>query len=128
MKHWNDGSKKFEEDLLDVLINLKDENNTSLLTMKEIKAQLIELMMATLDNPSNAAEWILVKMLNQHELLQKVIEELDIIVGKDRLVQESYIPKFNFLKACARESFPLHPVTDLSPPQFAKNFQQLRRT
>lgn len=41
IKHWNDGSKKVEEDLLDVLINLKDENNNPLLTMKEIKAQVI---------------------------------------------------------------------------------------
>ncbi|XP_058762950.1 isoleucine N-monooxygenase 2-like [Vicia villosa] len=121
IKHWSDGSKKVEEDLLDVLINLKDENNNPFLTVKEIKAQLVELMMATLDNPSNAVEWILAELLNQPELLQKATAELDTVVGKNRLVQESDIPKLNFLKACARESFRLHPITDLSPPHFAIN-------
>ncbi|KAI5408340.1 hypothetical protein KIW84_054243 [Lathyrus oleraceus] len=41
IKQWNDGSKNIEEDLLDVLISLKDINNNSLLTIKEIKAQII---------------------------------------------------------------------------------------
>ncbi|KAL5077051.1 hypothetical protein RYX36_016035 [Vicia faba] len=41
IKQWNDGSKNVEEDLLDVLISLKDVNNNPLLTTKEIKAQTI---------------------------------------------------------------------------------------
>jgi cytochrome P450 len=40
-KEWNDGLKNVEEDLLDVLISLKDVNNNPLLTTKEIKAQVI---------------------------------------------------------------------------------------
>jgi hypothetical protein len=40
-KEWNDGLKNVEEDLLDVLISLKDINNNPLLTTKEIKAQII---------------------------------------------------------------------------------------
>jgi hypothetical protein len=41
IKQWIDGSKNVEEDLLDVLIYLKDVNNKPLLTTKEIKAQVI---------------------------------------------------------------------------------------
>jgi cytochrome P450 len=41
IKQWNDGLKNVEEDLLDVLISLKDVNNNPLLTTKEIKAQVI---------------------------------------------------------------------------------------
>jgi len=41
IQQWNDGSKNVEEDLLDVLISLKDVNNNPLLTTKEIKAQVI---------------------------------------------------------------------------------------
>ncbi|KAK2440578.1 isoleucine N-monooxygenase [Trifolium repens] len=92
IKQWNNGSKNVEEDMLDVLISQKDVNNNPLLTTKEIKAQAIELMMAMVDSPSNVVEWILVEMLNQPELFQKATEELDNIVGKDRIVQESDIP------------------------------------
>ena len=41
IKQLNDGSKNVEDDLLDVLITLKDADNKPLLTMKEIKAQVM---------------------------------------------------------------------------------------
>ena len=41
IKQWNDGLKTEEEDLLDVLISLKDANNNPLLASEEIKAQII---------------------------------------------------------------------------------------
>ncbi|MED6194254.1 hypothetical protein PIB30_026766 [Stylosanthes scabra] len=120
IKQWkNDGLRSEEEDLLDVLINLKDSDNTPLLTSKEIKSQIIELMMATLDNPSNAVEWTLAEMINQPELLQKAIEELDIVVGRDRMVEESDIPKLNYIKACVREAFRLHPIGPFNIPHLS---------
>jgi len=41
MKQWNNGSKRVEEDLLDVLISLKDDNDNPTLTIQEIKALTI---------------------------------------------------------------------------------------
>jgi len=68
------------------------------------------------DNPSNAVEWTMAEMINRPELIQKATEELDNIVGKNRLVQESDIPKLNFVKACAKESFRLHPTMPFNVP------------
>ncbi|XP_014523654.1 isoleucine N-monooxygenase 2-like [Vigna radiata var. radiata] len=116
IKQWNDGSKIHTEDFLDILISLRDANNNPVLTTQEIKAQIIELMMAAVDNPSNAVEWGLAEMINQPELLKHATEELDRIVGKERLVQESDIPKLNYIKACAREAFRLHPVAPFNIP------------
>ncbi|CAJ1965038.1 unnamed protein product [Sphenostylis stenocarpa] len=116
IKEWNDGSKIDGEDFLDILISLKDANNNSMLTIQEIKAQIIELMVAAVDNPSNAVEWALAEMINQPELLQHATKELDRVVGKERQVQESDIPKLNYIKACAREAFRLHPVAPFNVP------------
>ncbi|KAG4974921.1 hypothetical protein JHK87_031742 [Glycine soja] len=116
IKQWNDGLKVDEEDWLDVLVSLKDSNNNPSLTLEEINAQIIELMIATIDNPSNAFEWALAEMINQPELLHRAVEELDSVVGKERLVQESDIPKLNYVKACAREAFRLHPISPFIPP------------
>ncbi|PPD67679.1 hypothetical protein GOBAR_DD35443 [Gossypium barbadense] len=49
-------------------------------------------------------------------MLKKAKEELDNVVGKDRLVQESDFPQLNRIKACAREAFRLHPIVPFSPP------------
>ncbi|QCD77914.1 cytochrome P450 [Vigna unguiculata] len=116
IKQWNDGLKIHEEDWLDVLISLKDSDNNPSLTFEEISAQIIELMLATVDNPSNAFEWALAEMINQPELLCRAVEELDSVVGKDRMVQESDIPKLNYVKACAKEAFRLHPIAPFIPP------------
>ncbi|KAG2394332.1 Isoleucine N-monooxygenase [Vigna angularis] len=65
IREWNDGSKIHKEDFLDILISLRDANNNPVLTTQEIKAQIMELMMAAVDNPSNAVEWGLAEMINQ---------------------------------------------------------------
>ncbi|KAK8468649.1 hypothetical protein PHAVU_006G079200 [Phaseolus vulgaris] len=121
MKQWNDGSKSVEEDLLDVLISLKDDNHTPTLTVKEIKALTIELMFGGADNPSNAVECALAEMINEPHILQQATEEVDKIVGKQRMVQESDIPKLNYVKACVREAFRLHPVVPFNPPHVSSN-------
>lgn len=116
IKMWKSGVKTEEEDLLDVLIRLKDSNGRPLLTIEEIRAQITELMFATVDNPSNAVEWALAEMLNQPEMLQKATEELDAVVGKDRLVQESDLPRLKYVKACVKEAFRLHPYGPFNIP------------
>ncbi|CAB4287376.1 unnamed protein product [Prunus armeniaca] len=116
LKEWRDGRTKEPEDLLDVFISLKDANGQPLLSGEEIKAQITELQLATVDNPSNAAEWALTEMLNQPELLKKAEEELDRVVGKQRFVQESDVPKLPYVRACAREALRLHPITAFNVP------------
>ncbi|KAK9939461.1 hypothetical protein M0R45_016156 [Rubus argutus] len=109
-------SDKEPEDLLDILVSLEDINGEPLLSSEEIKAQITEIMIATVDNPSNAFEWALAEMINQPELLQKATEELDTVVGRERLVHESDLSHLNYVKACAREAFRLHPVTPFNVP------------
>ncbi|PSR86238.1 Isoleucine N-monooxygenase [Actinidia chinensis var. chinensis] len=117
IRQWNEGTRKEQEDLLDVLIMLKDKDGSSpLLSPDEIKAQIVELMIATVDNPSNAVEWALAEMINQPETLERAKKELDQVVGKDRLVQESDLPNLNYIKSCVREAFRLHPIAPFNVP------------
>ena len=75
--------------------------------------------MAAPDNPSNAVEWAMAEMVNKPEILRKAMEEIDRVVGKERLVQESDIPKLNYVKAILREAFRLHPVAAFNLPHVA---------
>ncbi|XBI87566.1 hypothetical protein VPH35_025641 [Triticum aestivum] len=113
------GEKKEARDFLDVLVHLKDAEGQPMLSLEEIRAQTAEMMFAAVDNPSNAVEWALAEMMNMPEIMQKATEELDAVVGKDRLVQESDIPQLNYLKSCIREAFRLHPYHALNVPHVA---------
>ncbi|KAF7847616.1 hypothetical protein BT93_L2785 [Corymbia citriodora subsp. variegata] len=106
-------------DLLDVLVTVKDSEGKPLLTPEEIKAQVTEIMFATVDNPSNAVEWAITEMINQPKILKTAMDELDRVVGKERLVQEYDIPHLNYIKACIREAFRLHPIAPFNPPHMA---------
>ncbi|KAL5974793.1 hypothetical protein ACLOJK_031464 [Asimina triloba] len=111
--------KKEPEDLLDVLISIKDTDGKPILSTEEIKAQAADLIYASVDNPSNAVEWAVAEMINQPEQLKKAAEELDRVVGRERLVQESDFPHLKYIKACARESFRLHPIAPFNLPHVA---------
>ncbi|KAJ8649828.1 hypothetical protein MRB53_002851 [Persea americana] len=110
------GVRKEPEDLLDILISVQDKDGKPLLTPEEIKAEAAELFFASVDNPSNAVEWAMAEMLNQPEVLQKAVEELDSVVGRERLVQESDFHRLNYIKACAREALRLHPIAPFNLP------------
>ncbi|KAL1564012.1 phenylalanine N-monooxygenase [Salvia divinorum] len=119
MEMWNLGRKSEEDDILDILINLKNSENEPLLSVREIKTLIVDIMIAAVDNPSNAAEWAMAEMINRPDLLAKACEELDRVVGKKRLVQESDIPKLNYIKACVKESFRLHPLSPFNVPHIS---------
>lgn len=70
----------------------------------------------TLDTPFNVTEWALSEMLNNPDIMEKAMEELDRVVGKDKLLQESDIPNLPYLTACAKETFRLHPVAPFNLP------------
>lgn len=78
-----------------------------------------DITFAAVDNPSNAVEWALAEMANAPEVMAKAVEEMDRVVGRDRLVQESDIPQLIYAKACVREAFRLHPVAPFNVPHVA---------
>ncbi|KAJ0984262.1 hypothetical protein J5N97_002618 [Dioscorea zingiberensis] len=104
------------EDLLDLMIGLKNENGEPLLSVDEINVQVTELFLAAVDNPSNVVEWAIAELINQPEILRRAVAELDDVVGKQRLVQESDLSKLHFIRSIARESMRLHPVTAFNLP------------
>lgn len=107
-------------DILDVLASLEDADGKPLLSIDEIKAQTAELMFASVVYPSNTVEWALAEMMNKPDIMQKAVDEIDSVVGKERLVQESDICKLNYLKSCIREAFRLHPYHAINPPRVAR--------
>ncbi|KAK1317750.1 Tyrosine N-monooxygenase [Acorus calamus] len=107
------------EDLLDVLVSIRGDDGKWVLSEEEIKVQIAEIMYATIDNSAQALEWALPEMLNQPHLLEKATSEIDRVVGKHRLVNESDMPNLTYITACAREALRLHPVAPFNLPHVA---------
>ncbi|KAH6770216.1 phenylalanine N-monooxygenase-like protein [Perilla frutescens var. hirtella] len=113
---WQRGVRTTTDDILDVLICLKASDNRPLLSIEELKAQITEIMLAAVDNPSNAVEWVIAEMINKPSILDRAHEELDQVVGKNRLILELDFSKLNYIKACIKEAFRLHPIAPFNVP------------
>lgn len=108
-------------DFLSTLISLKDnyDDEDGKLTDTEIKALLLNMFTAGTDTSSSTTEWAIAELIRHPKILDKVQQELDSIVGQDRLVNESDLPNLPYFQAMIKEVFRLHPSTPLSLPRIS---------
>nr|XP_043635428.1 flavonoid 3'-monooxygenase-like [Erigeron canadensis] len=109
-------------DMLSTLISLKDDTSVDHQRKPsyiEIKALLLNLFIAGTDTTSNTVEWAIAELIRQPDLLKRAQEEMDSVVGQDRLVTEMDLRQLTFLQAVVKEAYRLHPSTPLSVPRMA---------
>ncbi|KAI5601673.1 hypothetical protein POPTR_001G118500v4 [Populus trichocarpa] len=105
------------KDFLQFLLKVKDEGDVKTpLTMTHIKALLMDMVVGGSDTSSNAIEFAFAEVMNKPEVMRKAQDELDRVVGKDNIVEESHIHKLPYLHAIMKESLRLHPVLPLLIP------------
>lgn len=75
-----------------------------------------DMVVGGTDTTSNAVEFTVAELMNKPEAMTKVQQELDSVVGKERMVEESDIPKLPYLNAVMKEALRLHPTLPLLIP------------
>lgn len=68
------------------------------------------MIAAATDTSAVTNEWAMVEVIKHPRVLKKVQEELDRVVGKDRMVMESDLVHLNYLRCVVRETFRMHPA------------------
>lgn len=68
------------------------------------------------DTTSNTVEFAMAEIMNKPEVMKKVEQELEAVVGKDNIVEESHIQKLPYLYAVMKETLRLHPALPLLVP------------
>ncbi|KAL5748551.1 hypothetical protein ACOSP7_025591 [Xanthoceras sorbifolium] len=105
------------KDFLQFLLRLKEEgDSTPPLNMTHIKALLMDMVVGGSDTSSNSIEFAMAEMMNKPEVMRKAQQELDEVVGKDNIVEESHIHKLPYLYAVMKEALRLHPALPLLVP------------
>ncbi|KAH9721453.1 BED-type domain-containing protein [Citrus sinensis] len=108
---------KESKDFLQFLLQLKDEADSKTpLTMIHVKALLMDMVVGGSDTTSNSTEFAMAEMMNKPEVIKRAQQELDEVVGRDNIVEESHIYKLPYLFAVMKETLRLHPALPLLVP------------
>ncbi|XP_065858082.1 geraniol 8-hydroxylase-like [Euphorbia lathyris] len=106
------------DDVLDILLTLNDEANTSeKLDRESIKHLFLLLFVAGSDTTSSTLA--MTELLRNPKTLYKAQTELEQTIGKERLVDELDIARLPYLQAVVKETFRLHPPVPLLLPRKA---------
>ncbi|RWR77797.1 Cytochrome P450 [Cinnamomum micranthum f. kanehirae] len=103
-----------DKDLVDILLDISEDEKAEMkLTRENIKAFVLDIFAAGTDTSAITTEWALAELMNHPTMLKKAREEIDAVVGKERLVEESDIPNLPCIQAIVKETLRLHPATPL---------------
>ena len=117
------GPQSCEEDFIDMLLSLMNQpmnphdENSCKIDRIVIKAIIIDMIMATYDTSAISIEWTISELLRHPRVMKLVQDELERVIGMNRMVEETDLANLTYLSMVIKESFRLHPVAPLLVPR-----------
>ncbi|XP_074381335.1 cytochrome P450 93A3-like [Apium graveolens] len=112
----NDDGSHPQKDFLDILLDMSEDDSVEFkLNMDQIKALVLDLFAAGTETSATLIEWALAELINHPIIMETARLEIDTVVGKSRLVEESDIMNLPYLQAIVKEALRLHPPNPLLP-------------
>ncbi|XP_060185334.1 cytochrome P450 71AU50-like [Lycium barbarum] len=109
--------EKQTKDFVDTMMNIMQSGEAGFeFDRRHVKAILLDLLIASMDTSSTTIDWIFSELLRHPIVMKKLQNELEQVVGKNRLVEESDLEKLEYLDMVIKEGFRLHPVAPLLIP------------
>ncbi|GFQ08115.1 cytochrome p450 cyp736a12 [Phtheirospermum japonicum] len=103
----NDGT----EDFVDTMMSIMESGEAGFeFDRRNVKAVLQDLLIAGMDTSSTAVEWALSELFRHPQIMKKLQNELESVVGLDHMVEEQHLHTLEYLDAVIKESLRLHPV------------------
>ncbi|KAJ4706489.1 putative Cytochrome P450 [Melia azedarach] len=103
-----------ERDVMDILLETyKDTNAEFKLTKNHIKYFIMEIFMAVVDSTATTMQSAMAELINRPHAFKKLREEINTVVGSNRLITESDVPNLPYLQAIFKEILRLYPPASL---------------
>jgi len=100
-------SEKEMPDLLDILLEMQGEGDSSL-NVNELFDEVFTFLLAGAETTSNALTYFLGCIAKHPEIQQNICEEITELIG-ERIPEYADIPKFKYLSMSLKESMRLYP-------------------
>ncbi|XP_075662320.1 cytochrome P450 CYP736A12-like [Castanea sativa] len=117
------GPQSCEKDFMDILLSLMNQpmnpsdENSCKIDRRVIKGIFIDLITATYDTSAFIVEWTISELLRHPRIMKHVQDELERVIGMNRMVEETDVANLTYLSMVIKESFRLHPVAPFLIPR-----------
>lgn len=105
-----------KQHFVDALLTLQEKYD---LSEDTIIGLLWDMITAGMDTTAITVEWAMAELVSHPRIQQKAQEELDRVVGRDRVINETDFPHLPYLQCITKEALRLHPPTPLMLPHKA---------
>ncbi|KAL9142532.1 hypothetical protein ABFS82_14G175700 [Erythranthe guttata] len=102
-----------KQHFFDALLTLKDKYD---LSEDTIVGLLWDMITAGMDTTAVSVEWAMAELIKNPRVQHKAHEELDRVIGTQRIITELDFPNLPYLQYIAKEAMRLHPATPLMLP------------
>ncbi|CAI0409325.1 unnamed protein product [Linum tenue] len=103
--------------LIDVLLNFDSSQLRFPLTMKVIKAVILEMLLGGNDTSSKIVEWTMSELIKHPNVMQNVQDEVKQAFGEKGNVEEASLHQLKYLDCVIKETLRLHPPGPLLLPR-----------
>ncbi|KAL0387721.1 UNVERIFIED_CONTAM: cytochrome [Sesamum radiatum] len=105
-----------KQHFFDALLTLKDKYD---LSEDTIIGLLWDMITAGMDTTAISVEWAMAELIKNPRVQEKAQEELDRVIGHERVMTELDFSNLPYLQCVAKEALRLHPPTPLMLPHRA---------
>ncbi|KAL4280536.1 hypothetical protein GQ457_03G012820 [Hibiscus cannabinus] len=119
---YTDGPKP-HGDFVDVMVSMlnqpmnpHDQDQSYIIERQNIKSIILDMIAASFETSAVAIVWAFSEVLRHPRVMLGLQQELETVVGRNRLVEESDLPKLTYLDMVVKESLRLHPVAPFLVP------------
>ncbi|KAF2282961.1 hypothetical protein GH714_043278 [Hevea brasiliensis] len=113
---------KEQKDFIDALLSLMNQTKNSngddpayVIDRTCIKAIIQDIIVGGYETSTSSIEWTFSELLRHPRVMKCLQQELETVVGLDRMVDETDLPKLTYLDLVVKESLRLHPTLPLIP-------------
>ncbi|XP_038897271.1 cytochrome P450 71AU50-like [Benincasa hispida] len=119
-EHLQSNNINVTEDVVDIMLDIMGSRQTDYqIDRSTIKTIILDLLLAGTNTSVTSIGWALAELIRHPEVMKKVQEELEEVVGLNRMVQESDLAHLKYLEMVVKEVFRLHPPAPLFLPHQA---------
>ncbi|XP_054818499.1 cytochrome P450 CYP736A12-like [Prosopis cineraria] len=117
------GQNGRRKDFVDILLscmNTYDDQHNFVIDRTNIKAILLDMIAASFDTSAAVVLWAIPELLRNPRVMKKLQHELEVQVGKTRMVEEADLPRLSYLDMVIKETMRLYPVGPLLLPRVCR--------